>query len=421
MTAAAFDAPDIIVVGAGLAGLTAALTAAELDFTPLLLEAAPQAGGTTLFSDGVFNSFDPERQILINVDDSPEKHLEQLLQWGAYRGNRQLAKVLCYEAPSTLKWLEHLGLQLPENVFQAAASPYPRSHRPDGKGRTYIDLLLGEIRKRGLPLLTNCRATLLLRNPSGRIDGVCFEHDGKVHQVHSRLGVVLAAGGFTANAELLKRHYPLLAGIAPAGSAFCDGAMLLAAQDCGAAVTHMSYFVWDWKSNRVDPVLLSDSSRYVLLNAQGRRFIREDVRRRDQIEACLLEPQAKAWIAVHGSGGSDIFPFDSQALLTAMSSYNKQAALGKDSVFNKAPELMRRIDYPWQIQALEPVVVTSLGGLCINAKAQVINRYGRIIDGLTAAGDITGGIHGEWAARGDCLASAAVFGRIAAFTLCRGR
>lgn len=147
MTSVASNKPDVIVVGAGLAGLTAALTVAELDFKPLILEAAAEAGGTTLLSEGVFNAFDPERQIRISVDDSPEKHLEQLLRWGAYRGNRTLAKVLCYEAPSTLKWLEHLGLELPENVVQAPASPYPRSHIPIKKGHAYVDLLLSEVKK----------------------------------------------------------------------------------------------------------------------------------------------------------------------------------------------------------------------------------------------------------------------------------
>ena len=82
---------------------------------------------------------------------------------------------------------------------------------------------------------------------------------------------------------------------------------------------------------------------------------------------------------------------------------------------------MHRIEHPWQIQTLEPVVISSLGGLCIDAKAHVIDRYGNNINGLVAAGDITGGIHGEWAAKGDCLASAAVFGRVSAFTLCLGR
>ncbi len=419
MKSAYIDTPDVIVVGAGLAGLTAALTAAELDCKPLILEAADHPGGTTLLSEGVFNAFDPERQIRIRVDDSPEKHLEQLLRWGADRGNRELAKVLCYEASSTLKWLERLGLELPDAVFQAPASPYPRSHIPNKGGRVYIDLLVGEIRKRNLPILTNCKATGLLRNAEGIVVGVKFLNAGREHTVHSRFGVVLAAGGFTANRALLKRHYPLLAEIESSGSPTCDGTMLLAAQDSGAAVTHMSYFTWNWKENSVKPSLLADASRYVLLNARGRRFIREDVRRRDQIEATLLQPQAKAWLVSYGSGRNLDLPFTETELAEALDEYNRDVEVGKDAWFGKAPELLRRIEAPRRAACLEPVITSSLGGLCIDAKARVIDRHGQVIPGLTAAGDITGGLHGEWAAKGDCLASAAVFGRIAAFSLCK--
>ena len=419
MRAAASNTPDIIVVGAGLAGLTAALTAAELDFKPLILEAADHPGGTTLLSEGVFNAFDPERQIRIRVDDSPEKHLEQLLRWGADRGNRDLAKMLCYEASSTLKWLERLGLLLPDSVFQAPASPFPRSHIPFARGRAYIDLLAGEIYKRRLPLLTNCKATGVIRNSDGVVAGVKFLYAGKEHSVHSRFGVVLSTGGFTANRALLKRHYPLLDGIESAGAPTCDGTMLLAAQDNGAAVTHMSYFMWDWKANGIKPSLLADASRFVLLNAHGQRFIREDVRRRDQIEATLLQPLAKAWLVSYGSSSNNERPFSEQQLNLTLSEYNRTVETGRDILYGKAPELLRRIEEPRQVTCMEPVVTSSLGGLCIDSKARVIDRHGQLIPGLTAAGDITGGIHGEWAAKGDCLASAAVFGRIAAFTLCK--
>lgn len=362
MKSAYIDTPDVIVVGAGLAGLTAALTAAELDCKPLILEAADHPGGTTLLSEGVFNAFDPERQIRIRVDDSPEKHLEQLLHWGAGRGNRDLAKVLCYEASSTLKWLERLGLELPDSVFQAPASPFPRSHIPFERGRAYVNLLVREIQKRKLPLLTNCKAKGLIRNSDGLVVGVKFIYAGREHTIHSRYGVVLATGGFIANKALMKRHYPLLADIESAGATTCDGTMLLAAQDCGAAVTHMSYFMWDWKENAIKPSLLADASRFILLNARGQRFIREDVRRRDQIEATLLQPQAKAWLVSYGSGQNTNLPFAKQQLDQELSKYNRSVDAGKDAVFGKAPTLLRRIEAPRQASCLEPVVTSSLGG-----------------------------------------------------------
>lgn len=420
MTAQLFDAIDILVVGAGMAGLCAALTAAELGFQPVILEAAPEVGGTSALSDGVFNAFDPERQIQIDVSDSPEKHLEQLIQWGASRANRSLAKVLCYEAPTTLKWLERLGLELPDNVVQAPASPYPRSHVPAKGGRAYIDFLHSEIDKRRIPVLTNCKATKLLRSNADLINTVEFKRQGMSHRLTSRYGIVLASGGFTRNKAMLRSHMPLLQNISTPAAEHCDGIMLLAAQDCGAAVTHMCYFIWDWGKNNIDPWLLSDASKYILVNSRGERFIREDVRKRDQIEACLIQSPAKAWVISRGDGKTvSATPFSKAKLKQTLQTYNNSVISGIDKECGKLPVLLKSINEPVSIEKLEPVIQVSLGGLCINSKAQVIDRYGNPIQGLTAAGDITGGIYGEWAARGDCLAGAAVYGRIAAFTLCK--
>lgn len=421
MTAQPFDNIDILVIGSGMAGLCAALTAAELGFQPVIIEASSEIGGTTAISDGVFNAFDPERQIKIDVSDSPEKHLEQLIQNGAGRGNCVLAKVLCYEASATLKWLERLGLEIPDNVVQAPASPYPRSHVPAKGGRAYIEFLLGEINKRQIPILTNCKATKLRRSDTDLINTVEFNHHGEIHRLTSRYGIVLASGGFTRNKAMLRRHFPPLQHIQSLEAEHCDGVMLLAAQDCGAAVTHMSYFIWDWYTRNIDLLLLSDASKYILVNSQGKRFIREDIRRRDQVEACLTQPNPVAWLVSHGNKKNFADPpFSNNQLKQTLQTYNNSVVRGSDREWNKLPTLLKIICEPIAIEKLVPVVHTSLGGLCINPQAQVIDRYGHPMQGLTAAGDITGGIFGEWAARGDCLAGAAVYGRIAAFTLCKG-
>ena len=99
---------EIVVIGSGLAGLAAAETAAENNLDVLLVESDEVLGGTTRFSDGVFNAVDPKRQVRIRVEDSPEKHLEHVLRRGRARNHEPLARIFCYEAPSALAWLEHL-------------------------------------------------------------------------------------------------------------------------------------------------------------------------------------------------------------------------------------------------------------------------------------------------------------------------
>ena len=219
---------------------------------------------------------------------------------------------------------------------------------------------------------------------------------------------------------MLQSHLPLLQNINSPAVEHCDGMMLLSAQDCGAAVTHMSYFIWDWHKNNIDPFLLSDSSKYILVNSQGERFVREDIRKRDQIEACLIQSPPEAWLVAHAEKENIVsFPFSESKLRKTLQSHNDSVVEGIDKKFGKHPDLLKSIKEPIVAEKLEPVVHVSLGGLCINSKAQVMDRYGKPIQGLSAAGDITGGIFGEWVARGDCLAAAAVYGRIATFTLCK--
>lgn len=104
------DGFDVIVVGSGLAGLSAALTVAEFGYSPVILEKACEPGGLTRRAYGFFNAADARRQIALGIDDSPEKHLRQALEVSRGKAREPLMRTLCYEAYSTLQWLEALGL-----------------------------------------------------------------------------------------------------------------------------------------------------------------------------------------------------------------------------------------------------------------------------------------------------------------------
>lgn len=415
--------PDLIIVGAGLAGLSAALCAAEMNFRPIVFEQCPQPGGATARSEGFFNAVDPERQILIDVDDSPERHLKQLLLYGANRGRRDLAKTLCYEAPSTLKWLEQTGLQLASNVVCAPGSPFPRSHRPVGGGLDYIKHLSSALAGHDVPIMTSARVIELLINTHGAVDGVVVQQNSFLREIHSRFGVVLAAGGFCANRALTSLHCPPLDGVSTLSAFRNDGLMLLKAADIGAQVTHMSYFMCDYPAAQRSLTVLSHSDRFVLLDARGHRFIREDLKRKDLNEAILRLPEKRAWLVASTTTVMPLptIPFSKNALFQTLNDYNERATRKEADPFGKHPLLCRSIPQPWALHELTPCSVVSFGGLCIDTHARVINRHGRPISKLAAAGEITGGIFGDWAAAGDSLAGAAVFGRIAARTLCTER
>ncbi len=126
-----------------------------------------------------------------------------------------------------------------------------------------------------------------------------------------------------------------------------------------------------------------------------------------------------AWMVINAPGAEPLRPTTAfrETVIATISGYNDCIRTKERDSLGRDPLTMRPIGPGVEIRPVLPRILWSYGGLEINEKAEVIDRRGRPMKGLAAAGDITGGIHGEHALMGDMLASAAVFGRIAARTL----
>ena len=166
------DGFDVIVVGSGLAGLSAALTVAEFGYSPVILEKACEPGGLTRRAYGFFNAADARRQIALGSDDSPEKHLRQALEVSRGKAREPLMRTLCYEAYSTLQWLEALGLEFEPGIRRVLGGVYPRTHMPlRGAGEAYLSALRSALRPFGVPIVCNAEVTAL-RKSGDAVTGV---------------------------------------------------------------------------------------------------------------------------------------------------------------------------------------------------------------------------------------------------------
>ena len=166
------DGFDVIVVGSGLAGLSAALTVAEFGYSPVILEKACEPGGLTCRAYGFFNAADARRQIALGIDDSPEKHLRQALEVSRGKAREPLMRTLCYEAYSTLQWLEALGLEFEPGIRRVLGGVYPRTHMPlRGAGEAYLSALRSALRPFGVPIVCNAELTAL-RKSGDAVTGV---------------------------------------------------------------------------------------------------------------------------------------------------------------------------------------------------------------------------------------------------------
>ena len=414
---------DVVIVGAGLAGLSVALTVAEFGLNPIVFEKSNKPGGATALSEGGFNAADSRRQIPLGIEDNPEKHFQQALKRSGYKGREALLRTLCYEAYSAQQWLETIGVQFDRHIYRAAGGLFPRTHKPlKGNGEAYIDALLHALKPFDVPVITEAEVQSLLRDSTtegfkGPVKGVHGVCRGQTFTCRARCGVVLASGSFIRNQKMLTLYAPGLSNTKPWFEVGADGGILQAAADIGAGLVGMSYFELGFTTSSF--CMPNDPSRFILVNRLGQRFVREDLQRTELLQAVLHQPEGVAWMISHAQEKRDppASPEFEQLLLRALERFNEDVMLERPDPFGRDKRLMCVIQKPYCVSQLTPRLITSYGGVEIDANARVLDRHGLPIEGLTAAGDVTGGIHGEHALYGDLLASAAVFGRIAARTL----
>ncbi|MDO5532379.1 flavocytochrome c [Sutterella sp.] len=436
--------PDVIVVGAGGAGLAAALAAAEAGASVLVLEKQSEIGGNTRVSGGYFACVDPKRQSRMGIEDSEDLFLTQLIASGGSAADPELCRVLVANAGKTLLWLESHGMRFQDTVIELYGSHWPRVHKPlMPMGEGYIHTLSGAAIRRGVRIRTKTPVTKLIVR-EGRVAGVVAGSDGE--EIFAKRGVILASGGFGANRRMVAEVAPQLAGLTTSNQPGSTGEMLLAAKEAGAVLVGMPYIQClpgcpPGRTHRVR--LHNDVSRFILVNAQGKRFIREDGRRDVLRDAVLALPERYAYSIVDDEGlrsynivfqketvigieTGDAWRGDSIAeLATAMGlppealertveRYNEGVRQGHDEV-DKAPAVLRyELKTPpfWACYVGMTVHYT-MGGMRISPRAEVLRADGSPIPGLYAAGEATGGVHGVNRMGANGINDAVVFGRIA--------
>jgi len=196
--------PDLIVVGAGGAGLAAAVAAAQAGARVLVLEKLAGLAGTTSRSVGSFAAAGTRLQRAAGIRDNAQDFAEDIvLACSETAEPADVRHMLAREAAPTLDWLESMGLVL-VGPFPEPPNRVPRMHNAVPAGMSYLKVLHKAALGAGVELRFGCRVAELLRGPTG-IAGVSYRQDGAQKQVRARLGVILAAGDFSADTGLRER------------------------------------------------------------------------------------------------------------------------------------------------------------------------------------------------------------------------
>lgn len=454
---------DIVVVGGGGAGLAAALTAHEKGANVLIVEKMPQLGiCNTAVSGGIINAWSSKLKLheKQGIQDSLELQYQDILRSGDYMGDPELIRTLVENAPSVIDFLADIGVPFSDTLTMSGGQSVPRTFSVVGGGPTLHKKLREEVEKKGIKTLLEHKVTRIIREEadSGRVLGVKAESaDGAAKYIKAKKAVILTAGGFCQSELLLKRHAPRFAGF-PSTNApgTTTGEVLVAAMDIGAAVRGMDYVqLWpmcDYQTGSLVTIAAgTETGMGIMVNTNGKRFVEELERRDVRRDAVLAQPGGFAFAIVDDKQLKTIGAFgdpeviiadqikrgvafkadtieelamsagiDPTNLVETVNNWNKYVDEGNDPEFKRRDlprrkgDPMLKIDTPpfYAIKG-RPSLHHTMGGLHINTKAQVLDVEGKVIPGLYAAGEITGGVHGTNRIGGNALLDIIAFGRIA--------
>ncbi len=440
-------AADVVVVGSGAAGLSAALSACEQGASVVVLEKMPTIGGNTLASSGLFNAPDPDRQKLYGIEDSVELFYRQTYEAGHRKADPRLVRILTENALDTMHWLGRYGVTFKKEVLQIYGGLWPRGHYPSiSHGRGYVAMLAKACQERSIPIMTGMNVIGFLRDEGGAVTGVTVLRHGQKEQVTAMRGVVLATGGFTANRELCARLDPRLEGMNYTGRPGATGEMLQVAEKIGAKLSDMGEIQCNLGPEKQDQHRSgyhTDVLRHILVNRLGRRFVAEDGLRDALRDAVLAQPGREVFSIVDSDGFQGLSSLFQQAgiygeregtswqadtiaglarqmqvppetLEKTVADYNRAIDTKHDPFGREQWMLMKKIIRPpFYASRMRMSIHYTMGGIAIDTQARVLDRRDRPIPGLYAAGEVTAGVHGSNRVGGNGVLDAFVFGRIA--------
>lgn len=433
------DRYDVVIVGAGGAGMAAALQAQEAGMNPVILEKMPVAGGNTLKSSGGMNASETKFQEKAGIKDSNQLFFDDTLKGGNNTNDQDLLHYLVDNSAEAIDWLDTMGITL-DNISYSGGASVKRIHRPtDGSavGTYLVDGLLRNIQEKEIPLFVNADVKAI-NEKDGKVTGVKVKIEGQEKEIAGD-AVVVTTGGFGSNKELIEEKRPDLKGYVSTTSKGSTGDGIKMIKALGGALVDMDQI-------QVHPTVVQDSGMLItetvrgegaiLVNQQGKRFFNE-LETRDNVSAAItalpesyaylifdnalaerakqLEHYREEGVVVEADTIEELakkIDMNPEALKTTLDKWNQSVAEQTDKEFGRKTAM----DYdlkegPFCAIQIAPGIHHTMGGVKINTKTQVLKEDGSPITGLYAAGEVTGGIHGQNRIGGNAVADIMVFGR----------
>ena len=434
---------EIVIIGAGGAGMTAAIMLQQAGKDFVILEKMPYVGGNTTKATGGMNASETHYQKEQGIKDSNALFAADTMKGGHALNDSSLVAVMANSSAGAIDWLDTIGAELPKISFSGGAS-VNRIHAPadgSGVGAYLVDRFSAKLNELGVEVMLETAATELIADADGKITGVKAEGPDAVYTINAK-AVILACGGFGANEEMYTTYRPDLKGTVTTNAPGATGDGIVMAQALGADLVDIEQIQLHPTVEQTTSILITESVRgdgAILVNQSGVRFTNElltrdavsaaelaqegsyayiifDQKLRDNLKA--IEKYVKSGITVQADtieGLAEQLNIDPATLATTLADWNEIVKNKRDTQFGRTTGMNEDLTTPpYYAIKIAPGIHHTMGGVKINTAAEVINTDGAAISGLFAAGEVCGGVHGGNRLGGNAVADIVIFGRIAA-------
>lgn len=439
---------DVVIAGAGGAGMTAAITAAQNGKKVIILEKAAVSGGNSSYATGGMNAADTHYQAEQGIEDSAELYYEDTMKGGHDLNDPDLVHTLAENSSAAIDWLDSIGAPL-SNIGLAGGASAMRQHRPvndEGKilsvGAYLVEHLTSTCNDLGVEIIYNAKVDEVLVEDGKAVGLHATGADGNSITVKAD-NVVIATGGFGSNPDLIVKYRPDLKGYVSTNAPTITGDAIAFLEAIGADFVDLEQIQIHPTVVQADGSLISESLRgdgAILINKEGKRFCNE-ILTRDVVSGHIIEqPDSYAWLLAdeamkvestviekYISKGfmiqcdtvadlAKLMEVDEATLQETLDTWTASCEAEKDEEFGREgfDALLTDMSHaPYYAVKIAPGIHHCMGGVKINTEAEVIGTDGNVIPGLYAAGEVTGGVHGGNRLGGNAVADFVVFGRIA--------
>ena len=437
---------DAVSIGAGGAGLAAAVAAAEKGAKVIVLEKLSKPGGNTARAQGFFAA-ESSTQKRNNIVAPRDVLFKMAMDYAHWKINPRIMRTLIDKSVDTVDWLEQKGMPQVNQIWPLfPGQEIPTMHYPEKGGAGVIETLINSCNKMGVRVMYHSQAKKITTTPGGAVSGVLATNNKNEIKIKAKCAII-ATGGYGGNKEMLKKYCPAYIEGTHSPGLPHKGDGLLMATEAGAATEGLGMLMWlgpVYEGIEQGPGIWKEPD-LVWVNNKGERFVDESVglnhfesvnavlRQPDRVSYSLFDEQVKCnmvqkiesgQVRFRGlshsrrtSGQADFttelqleaekgrtkiseswdaiaqwMGADPEVLKSTVEEYNDCCYHGYDKIFGKDRKFLLPLTTPpYYAMRCRAMFLATIGGIKINHNMEVLDSRDNPIPGLYAGGNDTGG------------------------------